>query len=125
MTLYVQGLRETLKALEQLGADADDLKDVFGPIGDKAAELIRARAPKKSGRMAKTIKGTRTKNKAAVRAGGKRVPYLAPLNYGWASRGIQPRRFMQAADDYYTADRLAEAVSEGLNDLIAKHGLQE
>lgn len=123
----ITGLRETVKALEQLGVEVEDLKEVFHPIAGRAAGIIRAAAPVgKTLRLSKSIKANNAKNKAIVRAGSRaKVPYARPLNYGWPARGIKPMGFMQAADKQLPPHVLAELVQDGINDLIKRYGLDQ
>lgn len=123
----VTGLRETIKALEQLGVDVADLKEVFHPLAARAAGLIQAATPVgKTGRLAKSVKPNNAKNKAVVRAGSAaRVPYAHAINYGWPAHNIKPAGFMQAADDDLPPDVLAELVLDGLADIIDRYGLNQ
>lgn len=123
----ITGLRETVKALEQLGVEVADLKEVFHPVAARAAGLIKAAAPVgKTKLLSGSIKPNNAKNKAVVRAGSKaKVPYARPLNYGWPKHGIKAMRFMQAADDNLPPNVLAELVQDGINDLINRYGLNQ
>lgn len=94
----VQGLSQVVRALQQMGAEVDDLKAAFSKIAERGAEAAAAAAPRKSGRLASDIRGNRAKSKAVVTAGRASVPYAGPINYGWPSRGIEPAGFMQKAD---------------------------
>jgi hypothetical protein len=119
---YVEGLRSTVRQLEQLGVEVDDLKDVFGPIAEDGAQIASAAAPSRSGRLRASIRGNRAKNKAVIRGGSKRVPYLAPLNYGWPKRNIRGRGFMQEPDRVI-GPQLAERLEAGLRDVIERNNL--
>lgn len=78
--IYVRGIRETVRALENAGADAQDLKAVF----ERAGAVVRqaAKVPNKTGKLERSVRVTKTKNKSAIRAGGKRVPYAVANHYG-------------------------------------------
>jgi hypothetical protein len=115
----VTGLRETTRALERFGAEVADLKDVFGEIAAEGARLASSFAPKDSGRLQGSIRGNRAKNKAIVRAGGARVRYAGPINYGWPARDIAGARFMAKADAAL-ADRAVTMLENGLDQLIRK-----
>lgn len=95
----VEGLNQLVRDLQALGLDVDDLKGAFGPIAAEGARLASGFAPKRSGRLAGTIRGNKAKNKAVVTAGRARVKYAGAINYGWPRRGIRPARFMQRADE--------------------------
>lgn len=94
----VEGLSRAVRQLKALGLDVEDLKAAFATIATEAAARAAAHAPKRSGRLAASVRGNRAQSKAIVRAGRAAVPYAGPINYGWPRRSIAPARFMQAAD---------------------------
>lgn len=118
-TTYVSGLRETVRSLEKVGIDAADMKAVFESIGDMVRAEAARLAPRRTGRLADSIKPSKTKNKAAVRAGGARVPYAGAINYGWKAHGIAPALFLQRAIDANT-DRAIDMMESGLDEIIRK-----
>ncbi|MBB3041155.1 hypothetical protein [Nocardioides soli] len=95
----VEGLNSVVRALQQLGADVEDLKDVFSEIAATGADIAADHIDSDTGRAASTVRGNRAKNKAVVAAGSASVPYLGVINYGWPERGIEAQEFMQSADD--------------------------
>jgi HK97 gp10 family phage protein len=122
MTEYVTGLREVVRNLEKIGVDVQDLKEVFTNIGEMVRADAAALAPRDSGRLAASIKPSKTKNKAAVRAGSARVPYAGAINYGWAKRHIRAHNFMQRAIDADTP-RAIEMMDEGIGEIIRRYGM--
>lgn len=123
MPVRVTGLRETTRALQAFGVEVDDLKDVFGDIAELGAELASSFAPKRTGRLKGSVRGNRAKNKAVVRAGGARVPYAGPINYGWPRRGITGAQFMARADRELSA-RAVTMLEAGIDNAIRKVDLQ-
>lgn len=122
-TQYVEGLRETVRSLEKFGVDVADLKEVFLAIGNMVAADARRLAPIKTGRLAATIKPSKTKNKAAVRAGSKRASYAGMIQYGWPRRGIKPQPFLTTAIDSNKTKAIT-MMEEGLDDVITRHNLK-
>lgn len=120
MTQYVEGLRQVVRDLEKVGVDAADMKEVFVKIGDMVRADAAGLAPKKTGRLSASIKPTKTKNKAAVRAGSARVPYAGAINYGWRKRGIRADLFMQRAING-NVSRAIEMMEQGLDEIIQRH----
>lgn len=119
----VEGLSKLGRDLQALGLDVDDLKDGFSKIAAEGAKLAAGFAPKRSGRLAATIRGNRAKSKAVVMAGrGRGVPYAGAINYGWPRRGIAPAGFMQQADAAMRPRALQELES-AINDSIRRRGL--
>ena len=120
MTEYVTGLRELVRNLEKIGADAADMKQVFVAIGELVQADAAALAPRRSGRLSASIKPTKTKNKAAVRAGSARVPYAGAINYGWPKRGIGAKNFLQRAINA-NSEKAVHMMDEGLGKIIEQH----
>lgn len=122
MGVHVEGLRETTRALEQAGVDVDDLKDVMATIASEAAETMARFVPVQSGRLRDSVRGNRAKGKAVVAIGGARVPYAAPINYGWRRRNIRPADFI-ARTDAVMETRAVQLLEDGWNDIAERHGL--
>lgn len=78
----VEGLRETIRSLNRLGVEDQDLKAAFKKIGNLVVGDAKTRVPVRSGRLAASIKPSNTKNKSVVRAGGARIPYAGVIHYG-------------------------------------------
>lgn len=119
---HVSGLRETVKALEALTVEVEDLKDVMANIAQLATESAAKHAPSRSGKLRASIRGNRAKGKAVVTAGRTSVPYAGAINYGWPRRHIKPAGFMQAADKEIGPKAL-ELYEQGINHAIAQKGL--
>ena len=119
----VSGLNEVVRSLQAIGLELTDLKDAFGKISAEAAHKASSFAPKKTGRLAGNIRGSKTKNRAIVTAGGARVPYAAAINYGWGAHHITPARFMQRADDAMR-DKALDMLDDAINAAIKKKGLK-
>lgn len=115
----VEGLNKLVRDLQKLGLEVDDLKEAFGEIASKGAEIAASFAPKRSGALAASIRGNRAKNKAVVMSGKARVKYAGAINYGWPRRNIKPARFMQRADEYmrpFALDMLDEAIAKKIRE---------
>lgn len=123
MTVRVEALNKTVKALQGFGVEIDDLKDVMADIAAEGARLAAQYAPKRTGRLRGTVRGNRAKSKAVVTAGRARVPYAGAINYGWPRRSIRPALFMQRADAAL-APRAVEMLEAGLDTAIGKAGLK-
>lgn len=119
----ITGLRETIRDLERLGVSTDDLKDAFGKISTQVAQEASGLVPVATGRLKSSIRPARTKNKAVVRAGtAGRVPYAAPINYGWPSHGIAPTEFLTRPANTDLRQK-ADAIHAELDALIRKYNL--
>jgi hypothetical protein len=118
----VEGLNRTVRALQRYGVEVGDLKETFADIAAEGARLASSFAPKRSGRLAGTVRGNKAKNKAVVAAGKARVPYAGAINYGWPKRGIKPALFMQRADKAL-APRAVGMLESGLGRAAERAGL--
>lgn len=120
--IRVTGLRETVKSLEGLGVEVADLKTVFNRVGNLVVNEAKVIAPVRSGRLVGSIKASKTKNKAVVRAGGAHIPYAGVIHYGWPGHGIEPHPFLTSALEHQETAAVRE-METGLRGLIRKYGL--
>lgn len=93
----IEGLPRLRRALREAGANLDDLKDANAAAGALVAGAAAARAPRRSGRLAASIRSSRAVGRASVLAGGASVPYAGPIHWGWAAHGIEAQPFATAA----------------------------
>lgn len=115
----VENLARTVRDLQTLGVEVEDLKNAFSKIAGEAAERAAGHVNSKSGRLAGSVRGNRAKSKAVVRAGFKsRVPYAGPNNYGWPGR-FAGRGFMQKADEEMRP-RAIQMLEDEVNNQIRK-----
>ncbi|SDS79249.1 hypothetical protein SAMN04489716_1628 [Actinoplanes derwentensis] len=102
----IEGLARAVNGLIRSGVELQDLKAAFGRIADLGVELASRFAPIRTGALRRSIRGSKAKNKATVRAGGARLRYAGPINYGWPRREIQPNLFLQRAETVLRPDVL-------------------
>jgi hypothetical protein len=121
--IHVTGLRELVRDLQSLGVEVADIKSAFGEIAAEAAGLAAGFAPRRTGKLAGSIRGSKAKNKAVVSAGGARVPYAGVQNYGWPARGIAASHYMQRADTAIRP-RVVPTLERAIDRLIAQRGMQ-
>lgn len=95
--IQVKGARELAKALRQAGADMQDLKDANRRAADIVAPAAKAKAPRRTGRLAASVRAGATQKAGVVRAGRKSVPYAGSINYGWPKRHIKATLFINKA----------------------------
>jgi hypothetical protein len=119
----VSGLNELVRGLQRAGVEVEDLKGVFSDIASESAGYVRAYVPRRSGKLAGTVRGNRAKSKAVVTVGRARVRYAGPINYGWPARNIRPADFIKKAD-YAIASRAVAMLDEGIDQLLRQVGLK-
>ncbi|MBF4613273.1 hypothetical protein [Curtobacterium sp. VKM Ac-1376] len=92
--VQVDGARRLRSALKQAGDDLSDLKDAHKRAATIAAHASAALAPYRTGRLRATIRASGTKTAGVIRAGTSRVPYVAPIHWGWSRRHIKAQPFL-------------------------------
>lgn len=119
----IEGLNRLVRSLQAAGVEIGDLKAAFSRISTQAADLAARYAPRNSGKLRASIRGDKAKNKATVRAGGRKVPYAGAINYGWQRHNIAPQRFMQKADDAIRPE-VPRLIESNIRDIMEKAGLE-
>jgi hypothetical protein len=95
--LRVEGARNLLRTLKRAGIEINDLRVAHGAASQVVAEKARVNAPKVTGRLAASVRGSGTKAAALTRAGNASVPYAGPIHWGWPARNIQAQPFLADA----------------------------
>jgi hypothetical protein len=96
VTIRIDGLRAVDRDLSRTNVKLSDLD--FRGIANEGMRLAASFAPARSGRLKRSFRASKSKNKATIRAGLKSVPYAGVINYGWPRRNIKRQGFMQKAD---------------------------
>ena len=117
----VEGLRELTRALGKAGVDAADQKELMHEIG--MVVVRAAQQPVVTGALEASMRASRTKGKAIVRAGSARVPYAAVQHYGWPSHNIEPKPFLTDALQSRT-DEITDMMEKGVGEILKKNGLK-
>lgn len=91
----VKGTDTLTRTMHAAGDDFDDLSDPALVAGRIIAARASATAPRLSGRLAGSIRATRSRT-GAVDIGSP-LPYAAPIHWGWRARGIIGRPFLSEA----------------------------
>ncbi|WP_367140439.1 MULTISPECIES: HK97 gp10 family phage protein [Streptomyces] len=120
-TVRVKGMREFQRNVRRL--KDRELNNAVRAANKLAAEVVKpeaeSTAPKgkrdaksskryRPGKLAKSVTVTASVKGAAVKAGSAaRVPYAAPVHFGYPKRGIKANRFL-----YRAMARKSDAVSE-------------
>jgi hypothetical protein len=92
--LRVDGARELRRSLKAAGDDLEDLRAVHATVARYVALRAAAMAPRRSGRLAGSVRGNNAKTSAVVKSGGARTPYAGPIHWGWPRRHIAAHPFM-------------------------------
>lgn len=132
----VTGAKELRKAIRQIedaaakkGMQAD-LKGAYRTAARAVEVTAKMEAPRRSGKLANSIKAKGTTTGASIVAGGlKSVPYAGPIHYGWPSRPnkakgwrggvIAPNKFLTRAAAQST-DVIVSLLSSELQRVLNK-----
>ena len=116
----VEGLRQAIRALDQAGVDAQDMRDLMHAIGMLVVNA--SMPPRASGTLAGTLRAGKGKTKAVVRAGGARAPYAGVIHYGWPKRNIAPQPFLLDALRRKRMD-VFNALDQGVSQILQNNDL--
>lgn len=94
ITVHVEGARELRAALKRAGADLADLTRTNRRVSSTVTAAALKAAPRKSGKLAGSIKAAATRTRASVRS---RLVYAGVIHWGWPRRRIRSQPFVQAA----------------------------
>jgi hypothetical protein len=93
----IEGLDRFVRTLKQAGDDLADMKAANERAGAIIADDASMRAPRRSGKLAGSIRPTKQAKRARVQAGRASLPYAGPIHWGWPARGIDPQPFLTDA----------------------------
>lgn len=97
--IQVEGARELRRALKKAGDEAEDLKDAHQAAGEVVVTEAQSIVPTLSGRLGASIRASRAKAGATVKAGGAGVVYAGVQHFGWPGHNISPNPFLYTAID--------------------------
>jgi hypothetical protein len=128
-SIKVEGLRDIQKSLTALGAEKAEFTDNNLEAAQTLIKSATPLVPRKSGKLASTLKAGKTANYAVARAGLGSVPYANPIHWGWTYdakrfiyRNIKPQPFFTRALGYSYEEIIAN-YDKNLQKLIDKYGL--
>ena len=117
--LKVQGLKQALRALQDIGVPAAEIKAAGTQSGELVANEARSQVPVKTGRLRDSIRVSKALSKISVSAGNNtRIPYANPIHWGWYRRHIKPQPFFVKALGI-TRDQVYQNYYSSLDRLIA------
>lgn len=96
--IKVKGYKSAIKALQEIGVPANEIKLAGAEAGELVANEARGLVPVRSGKLRDTIRVSKALNRVSVSAGNNgRVPYANPIHWGWFKRNILPQPFFTKA----------------------------
>ena len=119
--LQVTGLRDLQKAIKAAGDDLDPTAGGLKDVNRSAAQVVVTAAspatPRKSGKLAGSLRVGATNRAGIVRAGKSSVPYAGPIHWGWPARHIKARPWL-ADKAKATESQWTDVYLEAMNDLL-------
>lgn len=118
-TVKVEGARELRAQMRKAGVDVANMKDANQRAGRIITSAGRGMAPKRSGRLAASLRPAAAVSGVTVRGGSAGVPYAGPIHWGWPRHGIRANPFLSIAAQS-TEPQWLEAYMAGVDDAIAQ-----
>lgn len=123
VTVQVDGLREVVRDLERAGVELDDLKDAQAAISSEGASTAQGYTPRRSGKLAGSVRGNRAKNKAEILIGRASVRYAGPILFGWPRRNIRAAHTIERTDTHM-ATAAPLILDRELSRIFTKYGFE-
>jgi len=95
--IRIEGLDALVRTMRKAGVDITELKQAHVRAGQIVADRAAELAPRRSGRLAGSIRPARQAKRARIQAGGGKVPYANPIHWGWPSHNIEASLFLSRA----------------------------
>lgn len=119
--LRITGLKETVRKLQKLGADGQDLKAAMHRIGLKTVERARTHVNSRTGALSASIRAGSAKTNVTIRSGSAKVQYAQYVEFGTPK--MRPRPFMRLAAAE-TAPEAKRELDKELRTILNKVGLK-
>ena len=119
VSVQVIGLRDLRRDLKAIGQGLPrELTKAQKEAGEVIARRARELAPRRSGRLAASIKVSAAGTRVAVKSS---LPYASPVHWGWRARGIVGQPFLwQAVEE--KRDEYVDALGDAIEALARRHG---
>lgn len=93
-TLRLEGQRRLARQLKALDVNAPkEMRIIQLEAAKFVAEDMKRRAPRRKGKLAKSIRAGASRLSAFVRVGSAAVPYAGPIIFGWPAHNIAANPF--------------------------------
>jgi hypothetical protein len=130
LPVRIEGLPELRKKIRGItdDLDRDGAKGALKDLNLDAAKVVEGKAaaiiPRRTGKLASTLRAAGTQRSARVRAGYRRqgFTYAGPIHFGWYAQGIRPQPFLYDALDA-RRNQVLEVYDAGIDRLIKQYGL--
>lgn len=96
-TITVAGGRQLRATMRRAGVELTDLTDANRAVASTVATAAAPSTPRRTGRLAASVRPGATQTQAIVRAGGAALPYALPIHWGWPRRHITAQPWLSRA----------------------------
>lgn len=115
--IEIKGLKQVVGELRKFHPELlGELKVVHLAQAEAVADTARPEAPRRSGRLAGSLRAGATATSGNVKAGSKKIPYAAPIHFGYPKRNIEPQPFLYEALDE-RRDEITDAYLDAVSTL--------
>lgn len=128
-SIHVEGLKELNKKLKALGEDDATLKNANYEAAELLLKAAAPNVPSKSGALKRSLRAGKSASAGVVRGGSAKVPYAAPIHWGWfydreqfIYKNIMPQPFLAKALQLSYQEILAN-YEKNVDGLIKKYNL--
>lgn len=98
LRIQVDGLRELTKSLRAVDRTLPrELTAIHKRIAQPIATRANQTVPRRTGRLAGSIRPLGSQRSAQVAAGRKNIPYAGVIHFGWPRHNIDPQPFLFTA----------------------------
>lgn len=104
-----------------MGADLKDFTKVNREAAETVAKEGKGRAPRLTGRLAKSVRAGANQKAGYVMAGNRQVVYAGPIHFGWPRRNIRAQPFLYDALDA-RKDEVIRKYEQRVGDLVERVG---
>lgn len=121
-SITVEGGRDLRAALRKVADGTTDLKSAHADAANIVAVAARSIAPRRSGRLAASVRSSGQARQGVIRAGKAAVPYAGVIHFGWPGHNIRPQPFLYDALDR-RASEVIDRYEAAVDQIIHRHGL--
>ncbi|WP_024794198.1 hypothetical protein [Tomitella biformata] len=93
----VEGGRQLRASMRRAGVDVTQLKETHKEVAGVVTRAGQPSTPRRSGKLASSVRPGATQTAAIVRAGGARIPYANAIHWGYKKRNIAAQPWLSDA----------------------------
>jgi len=123
--IEVTGAREFRRRLNRLekGLGGSEMRKVHLNVAQLVESKAVATTPRRSGRLAGSVRGKATTRQATISAGKASVPYAGVIHFGWPRRNIRANRFLYRGVAQAPFEAILDEYSTCVDDIARMAGL--